>query len=255
MSAVKSSNVLSSNQITDHFQQQTAKSSGPLTSSVGNIVDTLKTSQPEFVTKAQADFRSKCLSHWFFEVEGNSKELDGLLSDLHLKRETTSQEDIFDKKSHETMTILKKVIKNLKPREQADREISSRDNAIMTIKNNQKRTDAEDGASARAAKSTEYLTAEDTYRTGGRIKLESLPYAHLMVKNVLKEANKEFSQKMKQVELLPNSYSRILEMMELTKTYLSHLDRRKGIAELMPFELFIENYLEELDLIVGKIKE
>lgn len=50
---------------------------------------------------------------------------------------------------------------------------------------------------------------------------------------------------MKTLEAIEDTYERLTKMVDLNKTFLTALDRKKGIAELMPFELFIEDYLSE----------
>lgn len=42
-------------------------------------------------------------------------------------------------------------------------------------------------------------------------------------------------------------------MIELNKTFLTSLDKKKGVAELMPFELFIEDYAQETAWLSAKI--
>jgi hypothetical protein len=52
---------------------------------------------------------------------------------------------------------------------------------------------------------------------------------------------------------MEDPYERVPKMIALSKTFLSILDKKKGIAELMPFELFIDNYLQETTWIAGQI--
>lgn len=57
----------------------------------------------------------------------------------------------------------------------------------------------------------------------------------------------------KLLESMDDPYERIPKMIALSKTFLSILDKKKGIAELMPFELFIDNYIQETTWIAGQI--
>jgi hypothetical protein len=50
---------------------------------------------------------------------------------------------------------------------------------------------------------------------------------------------------MKNLESIPDRFKRIPSMINLSKTFLTALDKKKNIAELMPFELFIEDYQTE----------
>jgi hypothetical protein len=59
---------------------------------------------------------------------------------------------------------------------------------------------------------------------------------------------------MKKVEAIEDTYERLTRMVDLNKTFLTALDRKKGIAELMPFELFIEDYISETAWIAAQIK-
>jgi hypothetical protein len=42
-------------------------------------------------------------------------------------------------------------------------------------------------------------------------------------------------------------------MSELGKRYLTALDKKEDLAELLPLELFVEDYFEETDWIAGQI--
>jgi ribosomal protein S8 len=59
---------------------------------------------------------------------------------------------------------------------------------------------------------------------------------------------------MKSLESIPDRFKRIPNMIELSKTFLTALDKKKNIAELMPFELFIEDYQTETKWISQQIQ-
>jgi hypothetical protein len=67
----------------------------------------------------------------------------------------------------------------------------------------------------------------------------------LKAKVVYKENSQQYHLKMKNIEKLTDRFERLPKMIELNKTFLTALDKKKAIAELMPFELFIEDYQTE----------
>lgn len=58
---------------------------------------------------------------------------------------------------------------------------------------------------------------------------------------------------MRKVEEIGDAHKRLTRMVELNKTFLTALDHKKGMAELMPFELFIEDYISETTWIAKQI--
>jgi hypothetical protein len=60
---------------------------------------------------------------------------------------------------------------------------------------------------------------------------------------------------MRRLEELSDTHERLTGMIDLNKTFLTALDRKKGMAELLPFELFIEDYVSETTRIAGQIRD
>lgn len=50
---------------------------------------------------------------------------------------------------------------------------------------------------------------------------------------------------MKSFEAIEDSYNRMIQTIDFSKLFLTALDRKKAVAELMAFELFIEDFVEE----------
>ena len=71
------------------------------------------------------------------------------------------------------------------------------------------------------------------------------PYFHLRARNIFRKEAKEFDHRLRELEAVEDSYERSVRMIDHSKTFVTALDRKKGLAEIMGFELFIEDYLEE----------
>jgi hypothetical protein len=52
-----------------------------------------------------------------------------------------------------------------------------------------------------------------------------------------------------------NLGERVNALNEAYKVHLTAMDRKKGIAELMPLEMFIDHYEEDVEMLKGKIAE
>lgn len=79
------------------------------------------------------------------------------------------------------------------------------------------------------------------------------PYDCLKARVVHKEQSLLYQVKMKKLESITDKFERLPKMIELNKTFLTALDKRRGITELMPFELFIEDYQNEVQWISQQI--
>jgi hypothetical protein len=83
---------------------------------------------------------------------------------------------------------------------------------------------------------------------------ENYPYAHLRVMDVLDKQKKEYQLKLLEVEQVQDLGQRMLALNGAYKWHLTAMDRKKGIAELMPLEMFIDNYDDDIEMLKGKIK-
>jgi len=104
------------------------------------------------------------------------------------------------------------------------------------------------------AKETERHDAGAGASATSTAELGPRPYDHLRARNVFREQGIQFTLQMKSLEAVEDTHERVNKMIELTKTFPTALDKKKGIAELMPFELFIEDYLSETAGIAAQIK-
>lgn len=81
------------------------------------------------------------------------------------------------------------------------------------------------------------------------------PYSHLRARNVFRKEACEFDRRLRELEAIDDSYERLVQMIDHSKTVVTALDRKKGLAEIMGFELFIEDYLEETAWITQQMED
>lgn len=68
----------------------------------------------------------------------------------------------------------------------------------------------------------------------------------------------KFYQETRALERIEDSFVRIPKLVDLNKKFLTYMDKKKGFAERMPFDLFNEEAKKELEMLVeqiGKRKE
>lgn len=80
------------------------------------------------------------------------------------------------------------------------------------------------------------------------------PYFHLKARNVFTREAGKFDQRLRALEEIDDSYERSEKMIDHGKSFVTALDRRKGLAEIMGFELFIEDYVEETTWLADKMR-
>ena len=75
----------------------------------------------------------------------------------------------------------------------------------------------------------------------------------MRVKTVLPEQYEQFCREVKKLGGCQDYCERLIKMSELGKCYLTALDKKEDLAELLPLELFVEGYFEETDWIADQL--
>ena len=78
-------------------------------------------------------------------------------------------------------------------------------------------------------------------------------YSHLCAANVFKGLTMKFNRESRRIESIADSHERILASIEHSKSFLTYLDRKKGMEERMPFELFAEDYFADTERLAKEI--
>lgn len=98
--------------------------------------------------------------------------------------------------------------------------------------------------------------SEASEKTGtSDFQADSQPYDHLKAKVVYRDQAARYQQHLKKCSAMRDSFNRIRKMIKLQSQFLTALDKKKPVAELMPFELYLDDFEAESERISDLIKE
>lgn len=72
-------------------------------------------------------------------------------------------------------------------------------------------------------------------------------------KNVFLNEAIQYDKLIKQVDCIEDQNEKTIMIIDLNKKFVSALDKKKGVAETMSLDFFIDNYQKELKIITDKI--
>ena len=82
------------------------------------------------------------------------------------------------------------------------------------------------------------------------------PYSHLVPFNLFPALREDYQQALRKNEQVEDSFERAQKQLALSKKFLSHLtDPKLPVPGLLPFEVYIDDFLEDAARLDAEIKE
>lgn len=81
------------------------------------------------------------------------------------------------------------------------------------------------------------------------------PYQHLKSKNVFLNEAIQYEKLIRQIDSIEDQNEKTIMIIDLNKKFVSALDKKKGVAETMSLDFFIDNYQKELKIITDQIND
>ena len=82
----------------------------------------------------------------------------------------------------------------------------------------------------------------------------SEPYQHLKSKKVFIQEAIKYQIQVRNLDNIEDINEKIIKLIDLNKKFVSALDKKRGVAETMTLDFFIDNYNKDLEIILDKME-